>query len=153
MADLGIEGWFGYDDARAFDVVVDEAGVESRAVVDVIEAVREVGGDLQAREPCGQDGVARVVWVAEALGEAGSGDELVDEVDVAPGEGRAEELDEAAVVAPRDEGEAVLELREVDRAAGLALENDGVFAADGAAPRGGGGGGGDAVGEEIVGGG
>lgn len=52
-----------------------------------------------------------------------------------------------------DLGEAVLEVGERDGEAGLALENDYVFAAEGAAPGGGCGGGGEAAGEEVGGGG
>ncbi|KAM1060485.1 hypothetical protein ACFX2B_024860 [Malus domestica] len=43
-------------------------------VVDVIEAVGEVGGDLHPREPRRQDSVAR------AVGEVGAGDEFVNEI-------------------------------------------------------------------------
>lgn len=43
----------------------------------------------------------------------------------------------------------MLEVGEGDGEAGLALENDGVFAAEGAAPGGGCGGGGEAAGEEV----
>ncbi|KAM1099698.1 hypothetical protein ACFX15_006022 [Malus domestica] len=96
VADFGAEHevvLLGDDDAGALNVVVDESRVEAEAVVDVIEAVGEVGSDLHSGEPRRQDGVARVL-----------------------------------------------------RVAGLALEDDGIFGADGAAP----GGGGEAVvGEEV----
>ena len=46
-------------------------------MVDVLEAVREVRGDLHAREPGGEDREARVSRVPEALGEVGAVDELV----------------------------------------------------------------------------
>ncbi|KAM1826296.1 hypothetical protein ACFX13_025661 [Malus domestica] len=49
-------------------------------VVDVIEAVGEVGGDLHPREPRRQDSVAWVLPVAEAVGEVGAGDEFVNEI-------------------------------------------------------------------------
>lgn len=66
MADLGAEHdvfLVGDDDAGAFDVVVDEGGVEAEAVVDVIEAMGEVSGDLHPGEPRGQNGVIRVLRV------------------------------------------------------------------------------------------
>lgn len=69
------------------------------------------------------------------------------------GDGCAEELDDAAVVAATDDGEALFELVGLELAAELALEDDDVSAAEGAAPGRCGGGGGVAFGEEVVGGG
>ncbi|KAM1789800.1 hypothetical protein ACFX12_033924 [Malus domestica] len=48
-------------------------------VVDVIEAVGEVGGDLHLGKPRRQDSVARILLVAEAIGQVGTSDEFVNE--------------------------------------------------------------------------
>lgn len=63
-------------------MVVDEIRPQSGAMVDVIEAVGEVGRDLHSREPGREDRVARVSTVSETIGEIHSGDEIVHEVDV-----------------------------------------------------------------------
>ncbi|CAB4270513.1 unnamed protein product [Prunus armeniaca] len=144
MADLGSERevlLLGDDDAGGFNVVVDEGGVVAGQVVHVIEAISEVGGDLRAGEPRGQNGEVGVVRVAEAVGKVGAGDVFVDEVDVVTGEGGTEELDEAGVVGFGDLGEVVVEVGvgEGEGEAVLALENDDVLAAKGAAEGGGGG--------------
>lgn len=138
MTDPRAEILLGDEDAGALDAVVDETGTGAGGIVDVIEAVSEIGGDMHPRGPGGEISEARVPAIAEAIGEAGAGDELVDEVNVVAGDGSAEEFDEAAVVATADEGEAVTELREVHVAAKLALENDDVAVANGTAPRRGG---------------
>ncbi len=52
MADLCVECFLGDDDAGALDVVVDETGaLNPRAMVNVIETVREVRRDLHAFQP------------------------------------------------------------------------------------------------------
>ncbi|KAM2695738.1 hypothetical protein EV1_040207 [Malus domestica] len=48
-------------------------------MVDVIEAVGEVGGNLHPREPRRHDSVAWILPVAEAVGQVGTGDEFVNE--------------------------------------------------------------------------
>lgn len=98
--------------------------------MDVIEAMRDVGGDLHPRGPRDEIGVARVPAVTEAIGEAGAGDKFVNEKDDAAGDGGAEELDEAAVVTPADDGEAAAELQEVDLLAEVAARDNNVTVAD-----------------------
>ncbi|KAM1584258.1 hypothetical protein FF2_037207 [Malus domestica] len=48
-------------------------------VVDVIEAVGKVDGDLHPGEPRRLDSVARILPVTEAVGQVGVGDEFVNE--------------------------------------------------------------------------
>lgn len=102
MADLRVQRLFGYDNAGALDVVVNEAGVQPRAMVDVIEAVRKVRGDLHAREPGGEDREIRVIRIPETTSEVRTFNEFVHEVNVIPRQRRAKEPDYAAVVAPTD---------------------------------------------------
>jgi len=152
VANPSVEGRLGDDDAAALDMVMDEIDVQTGLVVNVIEAVSEICGDLHSRHPRGEDGEVHVVFVAEAVGEGGAVvDEVVDEVDVVAGDGGAEELDDADVVAAADDGEELLELWSLELAAELALEDNDIGAAEGAAPARGGGG--VAFGEEVVGGG
>ncbi|PON35774.1 hypothetical protein PanWU01x14_333760, partial [Parasponia andersonii] len=122
---------FGDDDAGALDVVVDEIVPQSGAMVDVIEAVSEVRRDLHPREPGREDREARVSRVPEAIGEVNSLNEFVHEVDVAPGHGHPEQLDQAAMVAPTDRREPELELYRPPK---LALEHDRLIPAQGAPP-------------------
>ena len=68
--------------------------------------MREVGGYLDPRDPGVEDGEVRVSRVSEAIGEADS-DEKV-------GDGGAEEIDDANVVAPADDGNALAEVGVVD---------------------------------------
>lgn len=86
MADPRCEILLRDDDAGAFDMVVNKSRTRTGEIVDVVEAVSEIGSDLHPRRPCRETGEARIVPVAEAIGEAGSGGELVDEVDVAAGD-------------------------------------------------------------------
>lgn len=151
MANPSVEGRLSDDDSAGLDVAVNEVDVQTGFVVNVIEAVSEIRGDLHSGHPRGEDGEVRVVLAAEAVGEAGSVDEVVDEVDVVAGDRGAEEFDDADVVAAADDGEEVLELRGLELAAELALEDNDVGAAERAAPAGRGGG--VALGEEVVGGG
>lgn len=126
--------------ARNLDMIVNESGFGIRTgageIVDVIETVRHVGCDLHPRDPRLEIGEARVPAVAEAVGEAGAGDELVDEEDDGAGDRRAEEFHEAAVVAPADEREAATELRKINLLAEVAARNDDVALANYAAPGG-----------------
>lgn len=138
MADDGVEVGLGDEDCGALDAVVDDAAAGG-VVVDVLEALREVGGDLHAGEPGGERGEVGVSGIAEAVGEGGACDVVVDEVDAIGGEGSAEELRDAAVMALADGGEAGGESGRI--AAENALDDECVAAAEGAAP-----GGGDAVG-------
>jgi len=151
VANPSVERRFGDDDTAGFDTVVDEIDVQTGFVVNVIECVREIRGHLHARHPRGENSEARVVLVAETIGEAGAGDEVVDEVDVVAGDGGAEEFHDADVVAAADDREELLELIRLESAAELALEDNDVGSAESAAPAGGGGG--VALGEEVVGGG
>ncbi|RDX88177.1 hypothetical protein CR513_30266, partial [Mucuna pruriens] len=151
VANPSVEGRFGDDDSAALDVVMDEVDAQTGFVVNVIEAVSEIRGHLHSRHPRGEHREMRAFLVAEAIGEARPVDEVVDEVDVVAGDGGAEELDDADVVAPADDGEELLELRGLEFAAELALEDNDVGAAEVAAPAGGGGG--VALREEVVGGG
>lgn len=151
MAKPGVERRFGDDDTAGFDTVVDEIDVQTGFVVNVIESVREIRGDLHSRHPRGENSEARVVLVAETIGEAGAVDEVVDEVDVVAGDRGAEEFDDADVVAAADDREELLELIRLEFAAELALEDNDFGSAESAAPAGGGGG--VALGEEVVGGG
>ena len=104
--------------------------------MDVIETVRHVGRDLHPRDPRVEIGEARVPAVAEAVGEAGAGDELVDEEDDGARDRRAEEFQEAAVVTPADEGEAAAELRDINLTAEVAARNDDFAVTNYAAPGG-----------------
>jgi len=151
MANPSVERRFRDDDAAGFDTVVDEIDVQTGFVVNVIECVSEIRGDLHSRHPRGENGEARVVLVAETIGEAGAVDEVVDEVDVIAGDGGAKEFDDADVVAATDDGEQLLELIGLEFADELALEDNDVCSAESAAPAGGGGG--VSLGEEVVGGG
>lgn len=132
-------------------MVVDEVEVEARVVVDVLERLSDVGGDLDSRDPGGEDGEVGVSRVPEAVGEVGTGGVDVDEVEVLAGDSGAKQPDEADVVAPADLEEETVELRLVDSEAEFAADDDSVgssgVAGEGAAP----GGGGEAVGEEVVG--
>jgi hypothetical protein len=65
--------------------------------------------------------------------------EVVDEENVAAGDGSAEELDEVEVVATANNNKVLLEQGHLDLAAELALENDSVFAPESATPGAGGG--------------
>lgn len=153
MADLGVQRGFRDDDASAFDVIVDEADVEAGVVVDVVETVGKVCGDLHSRDPSGEDREARVLLVAEDLGERPAAGEFVDEVDVFARDGRAEETDDSRVVAPADDGEPFLEFMHVVFSPELPLEDDRFLPAQSAAPAGRGGRRRVPLGEEIVGGG
>lgn len=126
--------------ARNLDMIVNESGFGIRTgageIVDVIETVRHVGRDLHPRDPRVEIGEARVPAVAEAVGEAGAGDELVDEEDDGARDRRAEEFQEAAVVTPADEGEAAAELRDINLTAEVAARNDDFAVTNYAAPGG-----------------
>lgn len=112
MADFRAQIILRDNNAGTLDVIMNETrtgsrtGVGTGEIVDVIEAMRDVGGDLHPRGPRDEIGVARVPAVAEAVREAGPGDKFIDEKDDGAGDGGAEELDEAAVVTPADDGEA-----------------------------------------------
>ena len=67
--------------------------------------------------------------------------------------GSAKEFDDAAVMAPACNRKALCELEHPHFVAELALENDGVFASESAAPGASGGGGSVSFGKEVVGGG
>lgn len=158
MANFGAKIILRYNNARTLNSIVNKTELRNGAgeIVDVIESVCHVGCDLHPRGPRVESGEARVSAVTEAVGEAGAGDEFVDEEDGSAGDGGTEEFDETAVVAPADEGEAVAKLREVEVAADGATGDDGVAVAEGAAAGGGGealdgevGGGGGDLGEEI----
>ncbi|QHN95084.1 uncharacterized protein DS421_18g606480 [Arachis hypogaea] len=129
MANPSIEIRLGDDYSAALDVVVDESDAQSCLVVNVIEAVSDIGGHLHSREPSRQHREVSVDLVPKAIGEVGAVDELVDEVDVVAGDGRAEELDDADDMAPADQGEPLPELRGLELPAELALEDDDVSTA------------------------
>lgn len=120
-------------------MIVNEIGIGSAAIVDVIEPVGDVSGDLHTRDPGGEYGEIRVFGVPEAVGEIDAGDVVVDEVGIITGERDADEFDEAAVMAPAYEGESTAEIMRIDRRAELPLEDDDVLLAEVAAPGGGGG--------------
>lgn len=155
MADLGAEVGLRDDDGGAFNPVVD-AGGGGGMLVDVLEAVGNVGSDLDAGSPGCERSEAGISRVAEAVGEAGAGNEFVDEIDVVIGEGGAEEASEAAVVGPAEGSETGAEgnlrVAASKAVAEGTLDDDGVPAAEGAAP-GGGRGAGEALGEEVISGG
>lgn len=111
MANPSVQSLLRDDDAGAVDVVVDEIGVEAGEMVDVIEAVSEIGSDLHPRNPSGEIGEARVQRVSQAISEINTANEFIDEVNVVTGDGSAEEFNQAAMVAPADNGEAISELR------------------------------------------
>jgi len=54
-------------------------GIGTGEIVDVIEAVRDVGSDLHPGGPRDEIGEAGIPAVPEAIGEAGAGDKFVDE--------------------------------------------------------------------------
>lgn len=97
-------------------------------VVDVLEALRKVAGDLYAGHPGGEWGEARVSLVAKAVSEGGPGYEFVNEVDAVDGNGSSEEPDDAAVMALADSGELCSEGSGVTTKG--ALEDDGVAATE-----------------------
>lgn len=92
VADLGVKIWLRHHDAAAFDAIMDEVDVQPRVVVDVIERVGHVRGNLHPRYPRLQHCVVRVPLVPQAIGEAGAFHELVHQVNVLAGDRRAEEL-------------------------------------------------------------
>lgn len=131
MTDLGVQRIFGDDDAGALDPVMDETRpVHPRAVVDVLQPVSHVRRDLHSRGPACDRRVVRVDPVPEAVAEVRALHELVDQVDVALREGRAEQLRDAAVVAPADRGEELAEAGEPGGAAEPAAEDGDVAAAE-----------------------
>lgn len=136
MADLRVQRLVGDDDARALDVVVDEIGPQSGAMVDVIKAVSEVRRDLHSREPGRENREARVFRVSKTTSKVRSRNEFVHEVDVVSGGGSAEKLDQATMVAPANRGEPALQLWQLHRTAKLPLEDDRFFTTQGAPPRG-----------------
>lgn len=121
--------------------------------MNVIEAVSQICSDLHSGYPRVEHREVRVFGVPQTVGEVSAFDEVVDEVNVVAGDRSAEEFDDAHVVAPADDGEPLPELRGLDFAAELALENDDALGPESAAPGAGGGGGGVGFGEEVVGGG
>lgn len=149
MANQGVKVRLSDDDPRALDAVMDDS-TAGGVMVDVLEALSKVAGDLYAGDPGGERGEVRVSFVAKAVGEGGPCYEVVNEVDAVSGKGSSEESDDAAVMALADRGEAGREGGGVT--AKGTLEDDGVAATEGASP-GRGGGRGDALGEKIVGGG
>lgn len=153
MANSGIVMRLRDQNAAALDAIVDYAYIETRIVVNIIESLREVGGDLHSGGPRGQHCEIGVVFVSQTGGEARAVNEFVDQEDVVAGDGGAEELDDGGVVATAEHGESLLQFWGFEFAAELALENDDVFAAEVAAPGRGGRGGAEALGEEVVGGG
>lgn len=78
--------------------------------MNVIEAVCEICGNLHSRDPIGENREMDVLRVSQTIGEIRAVDEFVDEVDVVAGDGSAEELDDADVVAAANDGEAFSEL-------------------------------------------
>lgn len=74
-------------------MVVDEIRLQPGEMVDVIEAMSEVGRNLHSRHPGREDRVARVSRVSETIGEVRPGDEFVHEIDTISRYRRAEELD------------------------------------------------------------
>ena len=108
--------------------------------MDVIKPVSQVRRDLHSRDPIRQNREIRVSRVSETIREASAFDVIVDEVNVVSRNRSPEELDQAPMVTFANHRQQFTNLRGLDRAAELALEDDRVFAADGAAPSGGGGG-------------
>lgn len=119
--------------------------------MNVIEPLRKIRGDLHSRHPRGQNSELRVLGISQTIRQVCTFHEVVDEENVLAGDRSAEELDDATVVAAAYDGEKMFQLGRLDLAAELALENDGVFAAKGAAPAAGGGRSGVVLGEEVVG--
>lgn len=136
MADLGGHGILRDDDAGALDVVVNEVRLQARTMVDVIESVSEVGGGFHSRKPGGEHGEARILGVSKTIHEIGSDNEIVDQIDVVPGKGSTQKLDQTAMVAPANGRQSILKLREVNRTANFPLEDDRVLAANRAPPGG-----------------
>lgn len=83
MADLRRQrGLIGNDDRTALYVVVYESSPDSNTIVHIIEPVGDAGGDLNPREPIGEDGEIRVSGVPQAIAQIGAVNETVDKVDV-----------------------------------------------------------------------
>lgn len=119
-------------------------------MVHVLESLSGVGGDLHSRDPGGKDGEVGVFRAPEAVSEVGASGVVVDEVEVVGRDRGADEACEADVVALADLEEEAVQLRNLDPAADLAVDDDGIGGGgERAAP----GVGGDAGGAEVVGGG
>jgi hypothetical protein len=142
------EARVGHDHGEGGDAAVDGA----RVVVDVLEPLRDVGGDLEAGDPGAERREAGVARATEARRQRGGARrELVREVEVGARGARAQQPREAGVVVPADPGKRGGVHGRGARAA-RELEKGGVAAPEGAAPVGGGGGGpACALGEEAVG--
>ncbi|KOM49395.1 hypothetical protein LR48_Vigan08g022200 [Vigna angularis] len=151
MANSSVKRRFHDDYAAGFDVVLDEIGVQTDFVVNVIECVSEIRGDLHSRHPCGENGEARVVPVAETIGEVGAVDEVIDEVDVVTKDESVEEFDDANVVAAVDDEDQLLELIRLEFADELALEENVMERGEGGAADNGGVGGETILGGTAVG--
>ncbi|KAK9991799.1 hypothetical protein SO802_026784 [Lithocarpus litseifolius] len=80
--------------------------------------------DLLSGNPRVEHREVRVFGIPQTVCEVSAFDEVVDEVNVVAGDRSTEEFDDAHVVAPADDGELLPELRGLDFAAELALEND-----------------------------
>lgn len=65
-------------------MVVNEVRLQPRTMVDVIESVSEVGGDLHPRKPGGEHGEAWIFGVSKTIHKIRSNNEIIDEIDVIP---------------------------------------------------------------------
>lgn len=61
-------------------MIVDEIGIQSSAVVDVIEAVSYISSDLDPGHPIRENGEIRVSRVSDTLGEVSAMDVVVNKV-------------------------------------------------------------------------
>jgi hypothetical protein len=97
---------------------------------------------LHSGHPRVQHREVGVIGISQTIGEVCTVYEVVEEVNVVARHGSAKEFDDAVVVAAVcNRKKALFELPHPHFAAELALENDGVFALESAAPEASGGGG------------
>lgn len=151
MAYLGIQRVVNHENAGTPDTIVHKTLTQSSAMVDVVEPVSQVRRDLHSRDPIRQNCEIRVSRVSETICEASAINVIVNEVNVVSRNRSPEELDQAPMVAFANHRQQFANLRSLDGAAELSLEDDHVFAADRAAPSGRGGG--ELLGKKIAGGG
>ena len=81
MADFRTALDFRDDDAGALDAVVNETAGGGE-VVDILEPLRDVGGDLDSIDPGRNRRIHRIFRVSEALAETGSVNKLVNEQEI-----------------------------------------------------------------------
>ncbi|KAG1366912.1 hypothetical protein COCNU_13G007020 [Cocos nucifera] len=132
-SDLVIEVGLNDEDIGGLDAVVDG----SKVVVDVVEALSKVGGNLDVGHLGREEGKIGVVGVAEAISKEGVEEVLVYKIDAVVDKGVIKEADKAAMVALSDGSEAGMEGSRFTTKG--VPEDEGILAMEGATSGGGGG--------------